>query len=325
MTQPVRKAPRRKQHEGEFKLTGSALIERPGVYDVPMDKYHGDCCVGHSVSGTDLWTIANKSLAHYWDQSFLNPEREKKTSKALEFGKAAHYLQLGETEFAKHFVVKPWDAFSDDTKRAWRDEHEAAGFSIITKDDLAKVQAMARVLAKDEMAAYAFRDGRPEMSIVWQDADTGIWLKTRPDWLPNTSHLVPNFKTAANGDPDDWDPCGFGYHLKEALRIDGFKAVGRPCVPYFILQETSRPFVCSTVYLPPRDLETGRMLYRKALRDLAKALKDKHFPGYTDPRSKDRKVAMARMRAFDEAKIRARIDNGEFEGLIEGEEKASKG
>lgn len=326
-TPALRKSPRRKQHEGDFALTPDR-IDRPGIYDLDIVKYLGNCCVGHSISGTGLWTIEDKSLAHYWDASYLNPEAEPYSTPALAFGQAAHYLQLGETQFAKKFVIKPYDAFNDPVKKAWRDEHIAAGFTIISKADFDKIGAMARVLAKDEMAAYAFRDGRPEMSIIWQDADTGIWLKTRPDWLPNSTHLVGNFKTTADGKPGAFDPCGYGYHVKEALRIDGFKAIGRDCTPYFILQETSRPYVVTPTYCRPRDIETGRMLYKAALRKLAQALKDKHFPAYTDPRAKEprKRVAEAAMRSWDEERIKARIAFGEFEGLIEGEERQpSKG
>ncbi len=104
----VRKIARRKtRHEGDFTLQGSDKIDRPGIYDISMEKYHGDCCVGLSVSGTDLWTIESKSLRHYWAQSYLaGDKRVRKSSKATEFGKAAHYLQLGEHFFKQHFIVR---------------------------------------------------------------------------------------------------------------------------------------------------------------------------------------------------------------------------
>lgn len=311
----ARKVPRQKNHEGEFALRPDK-IDRTFCGELPMEKYHGDACVGHSVSGSDLVVIEKKSLAHWWTQSYFNPNRLRKSSKVMDFGRSAHYLQLGEIEFAKRFVVSPYDEFRSNEAKAWRDGQELI---VITKADLDRIGAMAKALASHHMAKFSFRDGKPEQSIIWQDADTGIWLKTRPDWMASESALCPNFKVSGEGDPKQWyrgAMRNLKYHMKEAMRVDGFKAIGRECKPYFVLQEDDEPYCVSIVGMRPQDLEMGRVLYRNALRKLAAGLKAKQFPGYNDG-----KVYIGTMPADQEADFLARMDSGEFNGLIEGTEK----
>lgn len=312
----VRKAPRQTKHEGEFKLAPDR-IDADGIYDISAEKYRSDCCVAHSVSGSGLVTIETQSLLHYWNDSYLNPEREEKSTPAMLFGIAAHYAQLGEIAFSQRFVVKPYDSYHSNEAKAWRD---AQTKQIISKSDFDKIGNMARVLAKHPLAKMAFRDGKPEQSVIWKDTDTGLYLKSRPDWLSATSPFICDFKSSASAHPRDFVRTAFKlhYNVKAALQVDGFKALGRDITPYFIVQETEAPFAVLVAVFRPHDLEFGRLLYRGALRRLAGALargtKREHFPGYNDD-----KVAYLTMPQWQETEILARKEAGEFKGLVEGE------
>lgn len=321
---PSKKTPKQHLAKAEFQLTPD-LIDRDGIYDLPIEKYHGNCCVGNSASGSDLVTIEQKTLFHYWSDSYHNPARVKKTSEAMEFGKAAHYLQLGETEFAKHYVISPYDTFNSDVSRAWRDQQAR---TVIKKKDFDAIGAMAKVMATDPLAARAFRGGKPEQSIIWKDPETGIWLKTRPDWLPHDDIFVPDFKTSASADPKEFKKRAFalGYDIKEALRVEGIKRVlGRDVVPYFLVQETKPPHAIATVMLEPPELEMAGYLARIAIRKLAWALNTGRFPSWGFD-WKEKKVKAVEVSSppwiFNERL--ARLNSGEFDGLYEGGSFASK-
>lgn len=290
------------------------LIDRAGVYDLTMPEYRGDCCVGPSVSGTDLVVLEQDTLAHWHYQSYLNPDREEESSPSMDLGIVAHYVILGETSFAARFVVSPFDDFRSGEARQWRDA-QAQKKIVLTKKQFDTVGEMAMAIGKHPFARNAFRDGVPEQSLVWHDKETGIWLKSRPDWLPNRSNVVPDLKTTNDANPRTWmrKAFDFGYHQKEALRIEGFRHVlDRPCMPYFVVQETKKPYLVSVVTMRDTDLEIGHILNRKALRRLADALAKGKFPGYGD----DRVIEIA-IPGWKEKEFLDRHAAGEFEGIEE--------
>src|SRR5258708_18976764 len=114
-------------------LAPDALITEPGVYDLTMDRYHGQPCDGPSVSSSGLRTIWSASPAHYWLESSLNPHREEQGERPhFSLGRAAHHLLfLGRTGFDAEFVVRPekWKDWRTNDAKEWRDEMLAAGLT----------------------------------------------------------------------------------------------------------------------------------------------------------------------------------------------------
>src|SRR5262245_22938384 len=81
-------------------------IDRDGIYRISLDEYHGQPCVGPSISSGGLRTIFKQSPAHYWCYSSLNPDAEpKKESEGFVLGRAAHHLYLGEDYFSHLFIM----------------------------------------------------------------------------------------------------------------------------------------------------------------------------------------------------------------------------
>lgn len=254
-----------------------------GVHDIPIETYHGDCCEGPSVSASGLVTIEQKSLRHYWWSSYLNQERPADDTEALAFGRACHAWVLGEPEFNKYFVLSPHDEFRTKVARAWRDEQTR---TIVRAEQLEAIKSMVRQLKAHPLLRNAFTDGKPEQSLIWKDRETGIWLKSRPDWLPNTLHFVPNFKTCVSAKPEAFAAAAFrfGYHQGAALCLDGLREVlgWREASCYFVAQEKDAPHVAMPFVMRAEDIEIGRLLNRSSLRKLARALERDHWPAYAD-------------------------------------------
>lgn len=273
-------------------MTGGRIAEA-GVYpDLSIEAYHQEPTVGTSISSSGLRTLLLECPAKYWAHSHLNPSRVPKETAAMNFGRAAHALVLGEPAFNAAFVVSPYDDFRSKEARVWRD---AQVKTVLKADQLETIHAMAAAIKRTPQTANAFGDGRPEVSIIWKDTDTGIYLKSRPDWLPAdyTTHFAQEFKTAVSIEPRKLSAQAFalGYDMQAALVYDGLVAVTgeRPLGVAHIVQEKEPPYLCDLRLFAPEQIEAGRTRYRKALQIFYRCLNEMErgkpphiaWPGYT--------------------------------------------
>lgn len=261
-------------------------IDKPGMYDLPIEEYLGDCCVGPSISSSGLRTILLECPALYWAFSPLNPNRfPDESTKALDIGRAAHALALGEPEFNKYFIISPYDDFRSKEARTWRDDQTR---TVLKAAEFDEVQAVAAVQRRSAQVMRAFEDGAPEKSLIWYDKETGIWLKDRPDWLPHkpSERFIVEYKTALSVEPRRWsnDAFKFGYHMQAAMHVDGARNVMGvdPMGVCHVVQEKSAPYLAELRLFSPEQLEDGRFQYRLALKKFAKCLKEGIWPSYTE-------------------------------------------
>jgi hypothetical protein len=267
-------------------------ITEPGAYrGVLLDAYHGaDLCDGPSVSSSGLRTIEAESPAHYWLGSPLNPDRESEDQKpALNLGSAAHTLLLGESGFRGRFAVRP-EEFPDWKTKAskdWRESMVAEGRQVITPEDVATIKGMAASLARHPLVASGLLQGEVEVTLAWKDAETGIWLKARPDVLPRDTILV-DLKTCASAAPVAVRRAiaERGYHMQLALAGEGMKAtLGiEPGNDDYVLVfvETAPPYCVNVKPVAAETIQFGRRQIRRALRRFADCLSRGEWPGYDD-------------------------------------------
>lgn len=266
------------------------LITQPGVYEIPIERYHGEeICDSPSISSSGLKVIA-KCPIKYWTHSNLNPSRqERKDSDALKLGRAAHDLILDGVGWPDRYHIAPQGY--NGTKKEWfsaRDElreAESLGKTVLKWDDYVNVKGMADAISKHPIHKALGR-GKAEQTIVWKDAETGVWLRIRPDFLPDSQQFIPDFKTTASADPDDFakSVANFGYHQQAALYLDGLAAVfgERDRQFYFIAQEKDAPYIVQPFAIDAESVAWGRRLNRKAIRTFARCLETDTWPGYAD-------------------------------------------
>jgi hypothetical protein len=156
-------------------------IDKPGLYaGIDMAAYHDQLTVEPSISSSGLRTLLGQSPAHYFVDSYLNPEREDaKESEALIFGRGAHHLLLGEADFAKHFVVrpeelndKPWQGNRTDCKD-WLKAAAADHLTVLLPAQIKAIRGMARSLSEHPLVQHGILNGLIEHSMVWRDEETG--------------------------------------------------------------------------------------------------------------------------------------------------------
>lgn len=272
-----------------------AQITAPGAYsDIPNEVYHRDPSLlpGPSISASGLKTLLGRSPRHYWYDSPLNPDRPPEKDKPhFNVGNAAHDMLLLSDRWPECYHVLPADFNANATKAQadWHAEREAAreaGKVILKADEAETVRAMAASLRANAFAAAALSNGESEVTLVWQDPETGVWLRARPDFLPHKRLIVPDLKTAADGSPRAFarQIANFGYAQSAALYSDGIKAIygAHPSNWLHVVLEKEPPHVVSLYELPGEDIERGRWLNRKAIRVFADCLSRDRWPGYAD-------------------------------------------
>ena len=272
----------------------SNLITNTGCYDgISHEEYHRmEICDAPSISSSGLRALADCPLK-YWFHSPLNPKRPAEEKKRhFELGNAAHDLVLMgpngwrerhyilPTGFSRAATVKQADAIAAAAAA------EKAGLRLLAADEYADVIGMAEALSAHPISK-ALTGGKAEQTLAWKDAETGVWLRCRPDWLHDAHRPMPDYKTAVSAHPDDFakDVANFSYHQQAALYLEGCHAVfGRdPAIPfYFIVQEKSAPYIVQPISLDSQAMEWGRRQNRAAIRKFAACLASGKWPAYSD-------------------------------------------
>lgn len=261
------------------------LLDKPGMYDrIPMEEYHGQLTVGPSVSSSGLRTIFNESPADYFDTSYLNPEKDDDEEKeAFILGRAAHHLLLGEDDFSTLFVMRPekapdgrdWNG-NNNTCKDWLKKQADAGRTVLTPLQIEKIRGMAKGLAKHPLIQAGIMNGQIEQTLVWKDKETGVWLKIRPDSIPNDSGDVCDLKTTSmKGYDIDNHASKLRYDMQAALVKWGLREVLKVEMQSFSLAfvRSKRPHIVDILTFHTEDIAQAETDLRVAINTFAHCLK----------------------------------------------------
>ena len=302
-------------------MTEPFIISEPGAYPgISADDYHGrEICDAPSISSSGLKLITKKTPLHYWHQSSMNPARPvQKQSRALNLGSALHDLILLGSDIGKAFHILP----ADFNPRATREQAEQIqawdyaikkGKRVLTKADFDTLQAMAESVMKEELAMALVTAGTPEMTLAARDPITGVWMRARPDVLPDTMEIVPDVKTAADASLDVYERAAtrFGYFQSAAHYLDVIEQLYGEAKRRFVLItiEKEPPYCVVIDHLDDGDIDYARLRNRAALNKFAEALKTGVWQGYTPPGKPIRPLQMTN---YERALINQAIDRGEL-------------
>jgi hypothetical protein len=282
-------------------------VPGPGIYRMSMAHYHSQaCCPGPSISSSGLRTIWSQSPFHFWATSELNPDRlpEKDESPALALGKGAHALMLGEENFDEMFAYLPDDAprkptaqqvkaYDDgratDVGKAsvefWREfDERTAGKTILSHDMVEKIRRMSESLQSNPAAVQALTGSLTEVSLIWQDDVTGVWLKSRIDVLPDQGADYADLKT--------WAPRSKNvkraihnaiseheYPMQLALGQMGARAFGMDAEEALLVMLMSvEPYCCSIVRMDEEVMFYARRKLRAVIGTFARCLETGYWP-----------------------------------------------
>lgn len=271
------------------------LISAPGVYDIDIDRYHNtEICDAPSISGSGVVklapTNANPTPVPYkfWWDSTLNPDRERTDTVALRVGKAAHHLFLeGDAGFQAKFAIMPAELdLRSNAGKAFAAQAEGEGKILLRAKQYADILKMVAYMRRKPMARAAFSGGRIEPTLVWRDEITGVWLRCRPDQLPDDPVDMYEYKTARSAAQPAFSNAikDYGYHIKAFHLMEGVRALGlgNPKTFTHFVQESDAPFLMAIHTLPREDLEYAEVQWRAGVDTFARCLATGIWPEYPD-------------------------------------------
>lgn len=275
--------------------TEGMTITEPGVYTgIPLEVYHNEPKLfdGPSVSKSSLKNIFpfhGGSPKRFWGLWKFNPDHVvPKTTPALDFGRAAHCLLLGDEVFSEKFVIRlekapDGRAWNGNNKSCieWLADQAKAGLTVLTADQIETIRCMAKDAAQYPLIRQGLLNGDVERTLVWKDKATGIWIKARPDnWTGDG--IFADLKTASKMDEDflarQWNDAG--YYLQGAMLRMVCRNLGIP-FDSFVLVYVLNDDVPDTAHVEaePFDLDRGERAIRWALDTIKACLDAGDWPG----------------------------------------------
>src|SRR5690606_33413578 len=156
-----------------------AAVTKPGlIHIMPDAAYHADPVPAGSLSSTGARFLLDSPARYHHE---LNNRQGRR---AFDIGHVIHTKILGTgAPIATHPDEHLTPSGNPSTKaatRAWEDEQRANGLAIISRADLALVEAMSEaVLAHQGARELLEKPGHSEVSAFAPDPDTGVWCRAR--------------------------------------------------------------------------------------------------------------------------------------------------
>lgn len=265
----------------------TALITEPGVVANMDDRtYHADPVEGGSLSSSGAKTLL-RSPAHYlWER------RHRVDKTTYDVGHAAHAKILGVgssvIEYPAEHLTPSGNVSTKGATVLWALDQRNAGLIPVTPDQIAAVNAMAEaVLANPDARAVFERPGIPEASAFSPDPETGVWMRARPDFLPDrTEHrtIIGDLKTAVSADPRSFDrtAADYGYDIQSVWYPEVVRnARGDDDIAFvFVVVEKTEPYLVSVCELVEDFPLVGHSKMRRALEQFKECRETGEWPGY---------------------------------------------
>lgn len=257
----------------------SDVVTEEGVYDgIPDHVYHSD--------KRSLSSSGARSLLKCPAKFRHNQDHPQGSNDAFDLGHAAHALVLG---VGADIVEVEADDWRSKAAKEAREQAYADGKTPLLTKDVNVVHAMADAIKSHPLASLLFRGGTPEQSLYWRDTPTGVWLRARPDQLPDVGRdrlIITDYKTSVSADPGKFaKSCHeYGYHQQHAWYVDAVTELGLADDPAFIfvVQEKTAPYLVSICQLDDDAVTLGRQLNRQAIDLYAECTATDTWPGYGD-------------------------------------------
>lgn len=254
---------------------------KPGVYTITNEAYHA----GQGISNTHLTNLV-RSPAHY--QQWLT-ELQSDTDD-MKLGRLTHAVLLEPETVQSRFLIAPND---DGRTKEYKDfAKDNAGFEIIKPKMLVQAKTIAEALKGKVLSNPSLNNlfvGLNEQAFYWNDPDTGILCKCKPDVLTNVG-IITDLKVTEDASEKTYQAqiARQMYFMQSAFYIDGvnhaIQQAGldlvHPDSSVLVAIERDAPYEIGIYALDPRAIAFGRAQYKRLLKTYAECLKTGQWPGY---------------------------------------------
>ncbi len=266
----------------------------PGIYhDVPFADY----LTIDAVSNSRLSLLA-KSPKHYRE----SPPLEK--TKPLVLGSLVHAGRLEPMSIAEQYAVMPDYHLDDDnvttggqqsnskTTKYVKDrvaEFVAAndGKEVVDREWYQEATQLVTSLHNDADANKLFNAfGAVEVTMVWDDPETGIRCKGRIDKMCPTIGAFADLKTTPELESFPRSFARYSYHRQMAFYQAGYAVLnGELLTPWIVAIEKQPPYCVQSAPVHELDIEQGAQEFAELLEKLASCRELDEWPGPESPDS----------------------------------------
>lgn len=242
--------------------------------------YHKKDPKNMTVSSSMLRDFQKSCPKAFW-WKYNNPSNERK--QAFDIGTAAHSFILQKDKFLEDVVVTSHDSYKTKAAQQERDNAIKAGKAIIKQSEFNEFKYFEESLFKHELASSVLNNGMPEVSFFWEDKETGLTCKARPDYV--NPHYLVDYKTTTDASKEAFIKSffDFGYHQQAAWYIDGVGACGYGADQFvFVVQEKEPPYLVNVFAVSEKLIEVGRKLNRISLLKLNQCYRRNEWQGYAN-------------------------------------------
>lgn len=259
------------------------------IRDMSADEYHNLDRMSASALNR-----ARKSLAkyHYWK---THPE-ERKVTDAMRFGTCWHCALLEPEKWDERYGVMPKDAKqptwnkkpenytdAENLFAAFKEACRASGRQELDTQDAEKVKGMVDVCRDDEVISRVLYDADTELTILFEDDDTGIKCKVRIDVYNETIETAADAKSTLRADPASFAKIVYdeGYLAQAAWYRRALRLAGLP-IKHFLLiaQEKDAPYLVAYYRLLDDLLDLLDGINLGILKGIATCEQNGVWPGY---------------------------------------------
>jgi len=206
---------------------------------------------------------------------------------SLLFGRAFHAFCLeGMESFTRDFAVAPAvDRRTKEGKAIWsKFQEDNEGKDVLSDTDYQKIVDMGGAILRHPFAKELLFKGVSEQTVIWQDPETGIMCKCRPDRIPDGVHgVLIDLKSTRDASEHAFlrSITSYGYARQNAFYSDGINAISGQVIDAFafIAVEVDPPHRVEVYTLSPEFVEYGRTEYMRLLR-IEKECRKSGYPNY---------------------------------------------
>ncbi|EEX7886839.1 exodeoxyribonuclease VIII [Escherichia coli] len=253
----------------------------PGIYyGISNENYHA----GPGVSKSQLDDIADTPALYLWRK---NAPVDTTKTKTLDLGAAFHCRVLEPEEFSNRFIIAPefnrrTNAGKEEEK-AFLMECASTGKTVITAEEGRKIELMYQSVMALPLGQWLVESaGHAESSIYWEDPETGILCRCRPDKIIPEFHWIMDVKTTADIQRFKTAYYDYRYHVQDAFYSDGYEAQFG-VQPTFVFLVASTTIECGRypveIFMMGEEAKlAGQQEYHRNLRTLADCLNTDEWP-----------------------------------------------
>jgi hypothetical protein len=256
----------------------------PGIYpDVDAETYHK-----WDAASASRLKLLKRSPAHL--KEYLDNGRED--TDAFRIGRAFHAAVLEPDLFETRYGVASYGC--DRRSKAGKDEWAALettfgdGFVLKHHEHADIIRMRDNVLLHPRAKKLFTGEGRNELSMVWDDVETGVRCKMRADRYHPTltpGGCIGDLKSTRDASARAFERSAYdtGIYMQGALYLTGSNANGLGAEHFAVIAVEKEPPYCVQAFVAtPGMLSAGEEQFKTLLKTYAQCVKTGRWPGYAE-------------------------------------------